>query len=136
MSEIFNESRIVSFFSRLNKNIIEYWFNSATCGAAKKCREFFGKVVLKNISHSVILRSLGKAAKDVTLSDAGLFVILTTVFNTLAMIFLNKEMDLFSVIARICFLCMGAGLILTECARNMRLRQKTKKTSGSTCGPS
>lgn len=136
MNEFFKESRIVSFFSRLNENIIEYWFNSATCGAAKKCREFFGKVILKNMSHSVILRSLGKAAKDVTLSDAGSFVVLTTVFNTLAMIFLNKEMDLFSVVARVCFLCMGTGLILAECARNMRLRQKAKKASGSTCEPS
>lgn len=122
MNKVFNESHIVSFLSRLNRNIIEYYFNSFTHRVITKCREFFKKIILENINNSAILGSLSKATKGITLSDTGLFIVFTTVFNTLGMLFLNREMDLFSIISRICFLCMGTGLILREYVRNMRLR--------------
>ena len=74
----------------------------------------FNRSLLKYFHESLIVRSINKLIKNIGLKDIGLFVALVVLFNTLAMVFMGKEIDVFSIFARMAFFFLAAFLILRK----------------------
>lgn len=113
IKQIIENSKIISFFADLNKNLLLYFYNSKIYRFFTKINSFF-RDISKNIDKSIIIRSSRKMLKNITISDIGLFITLVILFNTLAMIVLKKEIDIFSITARIFFFLLGMFLIFRK----------------------
>ena len=118
MKQLITESKIVSFCKNLNKNIILYFYNSATYRIFITFNKFFRNTVLKGADESIFVKTAKKVAAEIKVRDIGLFVILVVMLNTLVMLAFRKEIDVFSICARIFFLLLGVILYV----RNMRIR--------------
>ncbi len=114
IKKAFTESRIVRFFACFNKNLLLYFYNSGIYKLFVKIKVFFRSAVLKNADESVIIKSTRKVLQEVKLRDIGWFIILVVLFNTLAMVFLGKEIDVFSTAARVFFFALGVILIVRK----------------------
>ena len=119
IDKVIQGSKIISFFGNLNKILVVSFCNSKTCKLFTKINSFFRNTILVNIDRSKIVKSVKKIALCIGLRDVGIFIILIVLFNTLAMMALGKEIDMFSVSARIFFFIIGVA-----CVWNMRLRKK------------
>lgn len=106
-----NESKIINFFKNFNKNFLVFFFNSKIYRLFININTFFRKTILPNVKGSTVIKSARKITALVKAKDIGIFIILVVMFNALAMFGLKKEIDIFSSIARICFLSLGIFLI-------------------------
>ncbi|UCD55449.1 MAG: hypothetical protein JSV93_01225 [Candidatus Omnitrophota bacterium] len=111
IEDFVKESRIVAFFANFDKNLLKFFYESGVYKCFLKINVFFKDVFLKNTNKSIILISIKKIIKNIHHRDIGLFVLLVTLFNTLAMIVLKKEIDIFSISARMFFLILGIFLV-------------------------
>lgn len=114
IKEIIRESKIISFFANFNKNLLSYFHNSKIYKSFLKLNIFFKDVILKNATKSIIIEKVKNIFKDIKLKDIGCFIVLVVLFNTLAMLFLGKEIDIFSKCARVFFFVFGIFLILKK----------------------
>jgi len=112
IKQYLEESRIVNFFGNFDKRLLFYFYNSTTYKLFLRLNAFFRDMFVKNRDRSVLLRAVRKAAENVGPKDMGLLIALVTVFSTFVMILLKKEIDVFSVSARVFFLFLGALLII------------------------
>lgn len=112
MNQVIGNSKIINFCKNLNKNLILYFYNSATYKIFIAFNKFFRNRVLKCADESIFVKTTKKIAAGIKVRNIGLFVILVVIFNTLAMIALGKEIDIFSICTRVFFLILGVILIL------------------------
>jgi hypothetical protein len=110
MKEI-EDSKIIGFCKEVNKNILLYFYDSKAYKAFSALNAFFGKTALKNANGSIFVKAAKKIAGETKPKDIGLFIVLVVIFNTSAVIVLGKEIDIFSVSARIFFFLLGIFLI-------------------------
>lgn len=118
MGQITENSKIINFCKNFNENLILFFYNSSTYKTFIGVNKFFKNRLLKNKRSSIFVRVVGKITSEVNLGDIGLFIILVVIFNTLAMVVFGREVDIFSIGARIAFFILGAILYV----RNMRIR--------------
>lgn len=111
MKEIIRGSKIISFCKNLNKNLLLFFFNSKTYKFFLALNRFFKNVILKNRTQSLFVKTAKKLTKSIAVKDIGLFIVLVTLFNTLAMFVLNRQIDIFSISARMFFFLLGIFLI-------------------------
>lgn len=111
IGDFVKESRIIVFFADFNKNLLRFFYNSGVYKCFLKINVFFKDVFLKNTDKSLIVTSIKKIIKSIQPKDIGLFILLAVLFNTLAMIVLGKEIDIFSISARIFFFILGIVFI-------------------------
>ena len=114
LKKSFLESKILSFLSTLNKRLILYFYGSFTYKTFLKMNGFFKNRILQNTNESFFIRLLRGVRKRCNASDAGLLIILVLVFNTLIMFKSGRQIDIFSIVARVFFLSFGVFLILHE----------------------
>lgn len=112
IKEIIVESRIVNVCANLNRTILLYFYRSKTHELFIDANNFFRKTIPGNAGKSLIVNVTKKLFSRVTARDAGAFVILVTLFNTLAMFAFGKEIDIFSISARVFFLLLAVCLIV------------------------
>jgi hypothetical protein len=112
MERLIAGSRIAGFFLNLNRNLIVYFYNSKTHGLFININAFFRNAILRNADESAALKLVKKIAAHIERRDIGIFIILTVLFNTLAMAALGREIDVFSACARIAFFVLGAALCI------------------------
>lgn len=105
---------IIGFFADFNKNLLNYFYKSLVYKCFTKINAFFKDVFLKNMDKSLIVLSVKKIIKNIELKDIGLFILLVALFNTLAMVFMGKEIDVFSISARAFFFLLSVFLILRK----------------------
>ena len=111
IGDFIKESMIITFFANFNKNLLRFFYESHVYKCFLKINVFFKGTFLKNTDKSLIVTSIKKIIKSIQPKDIGLFILLVVLFNTLAMIVLEKEIDIFSISARIFFFCLGMFLI-------------------------
>ena len=111
IKQVVSESKIIKFCANLNKNLLLYFYNSQIYQFFIKIHNFFVNSILKNVNKSLIISSTKNISKHIKLKDIGWFIVLVVLFNTLAMMFLKKEIDVFSVSARIFFFLLGIILV-------------------------
>ena len=117
IKQIVSESKIVNFFKRINTEMLLCFYKSRIYGIFIKLLNFFKEQISKNIDKSVIIKGVKYVFKNVSLGDLGYFIILVVIFNTLVMLVLKKEIDIFSICARVFFFCLG---VLLACKRNQK----------------
>lgn len=110
LQRVFEGSGIINFFANLNANLLVCFYNSRTYAVFAGMSRFLKDPVGKNAGGSVVLNFARNIAKNTKMWDMGLFIVLVTVFNTLAMIFLRREIDIFSICARVAFFVLGVAL--------------------------
>ena len=106
------------FFVNFNRNLLLFFYKSGTYRLFLRINAFFKNSILKNTDKSLIINSTRKAVSNIRLKDIGVFIFLVVSFNTLLMIFLGKEIDIFSVAARVFFFALGVFLYV----RDLRIR--------------
>ena len=111
IDDFVKESRIIAFFANFNKNLLRYFYKSLVYKCFIKINLFFKNVFLKNTDKSIIINSLRKISRNIKPKDIGFFILLVILFNTLAMVALKKEIDIFSISARVFFFLLGIFLI-------------------------
>jgi len=92
------------------KKLLLFFYNSRLHKLVLGFNAFFKNSILKNADKSLIVNSFKKLAFKISLKDTGLFIVLVVVFNTLAMFALGKQIDIFSLSARIFFFVLGIAL--------------------------
>lgn len=117
MKEIIEGSKIVSFFTNFNRRALSYFYNSKTHTFFLRLNMGFKDILLRNLATSMIIKSAKKIYSLFNIKDLGLFIILAVVFNTMAMLFYRKEIDIFSAIGRLAFLLFGLGLLFKRMKR-------------------
>lgn len=105
------ESKILNFSLNFNKNLLLYFYNSKIYECFKRFNRFFISAILNNAKNSLIVNKSKNILKYISLKDIGLFIVLIVIFNTLAMLFLEREIDIFSIGARVFFFCLGIFFI-------------------------
>ncbi len=111
IGDFVKESRISAFFANFNKNFLRYFYKSLVYKCFIKINIFFKNIFLKSMNKSLIVTSIKKISKNIELKDIGLFILLVVLFNTLVMVVLKKEIDIFSTSARVFFFLLGIFLI-------------------------
>ena len=114
LKSIFAGSKIIGFFNKLNKILLIYFYDSKAHGLFLRINHFFNNIISKNITKSMIVGNAQKAMKQICLRDIGLFFVLSVIFNTLITIAINKEIDIFSMFARIFFFALGIFLMVKK----------------------
>ena len=112
IKQIFRESKIKKLIAGFNKNLLLCFYASRTYGIFKKVNSLFKNVILKNSKESIIIKLIEKAFRSIGLKDVGLFIFLVVIFNTVVMIVFKKEIDIFSISARMLFSILGVVLIV------------------------
>lgn len=111
IKEISSGSKIIGFLKNLDKNILLYFYNSRTYKLFVFLNNSFKNIILKNVTESLFIKTARSMIKGIELKDIGWFIVLVVLFNTMAMAVLRKEIDIFSVSARIFFFCLGIFLV-------------------------
>lgn len=111
MRQIAEGSKIIDFCRDLNKNFILFFYESAIYKVFTALNRFFKNTVLKSANESVFVNTGKKIARRASLGGMGLFFVLVVIFNTTAMVALSKNIDIFSICARVFFLVLGMVLM-------------------------
>ena len=114
LKKLLLESKILDFLAKFNTKLVGYFYKSITYKIFLKINIFFKRIILQNTNNSYFINALKSSKKRFSIKDIGLFIILVLVFNSLMMFIAGREIDIFSVIARIFFLSLGLFLILKK----------------------
>ena len=114
IKEIISESKIIGFLKNLDKSILLCFYNSKTYKLFVFLNSSFKNIFLKNATKSLFMKIAKSVIKKTGLKDVGWFIVLVLLFNTLLMLGFKKEIDMFSICARVFFLILGLVLILRE----------------------
>ena len=110
--QFIRDSRILGFFATFNKVLVLFFYKSKTHKLFLKVNHFFKDFVIRKNDKSLIVNKAKDIIKLFNIKDVGWFIALVVFFNTAAAMILEKEIDIFSISARIFFFCLGIVLFI------------------------
>ena len=102
----------MAFLRGLDKRMVSCFYDSQVYKLSRHTFFNLKGIFTRAGENSALIKGLRNAFKGIKISDAGLFIMLVTVFNTLYMRFFCFEIDVFGLCARAAFIVFGIVLLL------------------------
>ena len=110
------DSKIAKFCINFNQRYLIFFYNSAIYKLFRYAT-MFRREFLTNAQESSILKAMRRIASGIGLKDIAVFVVLVVICNTLFMLVLEREIDMFSLSARVLAFTISILYILRPNAR-------------------